>query len=109
MRKPDECRDMQDIRAEIDRIDQAVIRLLSERFEYVQQASRFKTSATSVRAPDRFKAMLKQRRVWAQEAGLDADVIEKVYRDLVSYFIEEEMKRWQAEKSGSDPAPDATA
>ena len=32
MRKPDECRDMQDIRAEIDRIDQAVIRLLSERF-----------------------------------------------------------------------------
>ena len=29
MRKPDECRDMQDIRAEIDRIDQAVIRLLS--------------------------------------------------------------------------------
>ncbi len=109
MRKPDECRDMQDIRAEIDRIDQAVIRLLSERFEYVQQASRFKTSSTSVRAPDRFKAMLKQRRVWAQEAGLDADVIESIYCDLVNYFIEEEMKRWQAEKSGSDPAPDATA
>ena len=29
MRKPDEYRNMQDIRAEIDRIDQAVIRLLS--------------------------------------------------------------------------------
>ena len=53
--------------------------------------------------------MLKQRRVWAQEAGLDADVIESMYRNLVNYFIEEEMKRWQAEKSGSDPAPDATA
>ena len=88
---------MQDIRAEIDRIDQEVIGLLGERFEYVQAASRFKTSETSVRAPERFKAMLEQRRVWAQDAGLDPDVIANVYRDLVSYFIEEEMKKWQAE------------
>ena len=97
MRRPDECRDMQDIRAEIDRIDKEVIRLLGQRFEYVQAASQFKTSATSVRAPERFKAMLEQRRAWAQEAGLDGGVIENVYRDLVNYFIEEEMKKWQSE------------
>ena len=100
MRKPDECRDMQDIRAEIDRLDQEVIRLLGQRFQYVQAASQFKTSATSVRAPERFKAMLEQRRVWAQEAGLDPDVIASMYRDLVNYFIEEEMKKWQAEAAG---------
>ncbi len=88
---------MQDIRAEIDRIDQEVIGLLGERFEYVQAASQFKTSETSVRAPERFKAMLEQRRVWAQAAGLDPDVIANVYRDLVSYFTEEEMRKWQAE------------
>ena len=98
MRKPDECRDMQDIRAEIDRIDQEVIRLLGQRFQYVQAASQFKTSKTSVRAPERFKAMLEQRRVWAREAGLDPDVIASLYRDLVNYFIEEEMKKWQAEQ-----------
>lgn len=88
---------MQDIRSEIDRIDQGVIRLLAERFTYVQAASRFKTSATAVRAPERFKAMLEQRRAWAQEAGLDPDVIAGVYRDLVNYFIQEEMKKWQSE------------
>ena len=97
MKKPDECRDMQDIRAEIDRLDQEVIRLLGQRFEYVQAASQFKTSATSVRAPARFKAMLEQRRVWARAAGLDPDVIANVYHDLVSYFIEEELRKWQEE------------
>ena len=97
VRKPDECRDMQDIRAEIDRLDQEVIRLLGQRFQYVQAASLFKTSSTSVRAPERFKAMLEQRRIWAQRVGLEPDVIASLYRDLVNYFIEEEMKKWQTE------------
>ena len=88
---------MQDIRAAIDSIDREVIRLLGRRFEYVQAAAQFKTSATAVRAPERFKAMLEQRRAWAQAAGLDPDVVAGVYRDLVEYFIAEEMKRWQAE------------
>jgi isochorismate pyruvate lyase len=42
--------------------------------------------------------MLQQRRVWAEEVGLSADAIEKMYRDLVSYFIDEEMKRWQQDR-----------
>jgi isochorismate pyruvate lyase len=39
--------------------------------------------------------MLQQRRVWAEDARLNPDVIEKLYRDLVNYFIDEEMKHWQ--------------
>ena len=39
--------------------------------------------------------MLQQRRVWAEEEGLNPDVIEKIYRDLVTYFIDEEMSRWK--------------
>lgn len=109
MRKPEECRDMRDIRAEIDRIDREVIRLLGQRFGYVRTASQFKTSETSVRAPERFKAMLAQRRDWAREAGLDPDVIAGVYRDLVTYFIEEEMKKWQAESKEDTSAPDTAA
>ena len=49
----------------------------------------------SVRASKRFQAMLQQRRVWAEAEGLNPDVIEKLYRDLVNHFIEEEMKHWK--------------
>lgn len=98
MKAPDECANMEDIRAEIDRIDQDVIALMGKRFKYVQVAAKFKTSRESVKALDRFTAMLRQRRHWAEEEGLSPDVIEKMYSDLVEYFINEEMAKWNTEK-----------
>ena len=95
MKLPDDCKNMADIRAEIDRLDRQVIALLGQRFVYVKAASKFKTSETTVKAPERFQAMLKQRRVWAEEEGLNADAIEKMYQDLVNHFIDEEMKHWK--------------
>ena len=95
--EPENCSGMEDIRVEIDNMDRFIIAILSKRFEYVKAASKFKTSETSVRAPERFKAMLEQRRVWASSEGLSPDAIEKMYRDLVNYFINEEMSKWQSE------------
>lgn len=95
MKHPDQCETIIDIRTEIDRLDQQIIMLLSQRFDYVKAAAQFKTSGTDVKATDRLSSMLKQRRAWAEAAGLSPDVIEKIYQDLVEYFIHEEMKHWQ--------------
>lgn len=92
---PDACTDMAQIRAGIDALDREVIALLGQRFRYVLAAAKFKTSATAVRAPERFRAMLAQRREWALEEGLAPDAIEKMYSDLVSHFIAEEMRHWK--------------
>lgn len=92
---PDQCQNMAEIRAEIDRLDRQVISLLGQRFAYVKAAAKFKTSAATVKAPERFEAMLQQRRLWAEEKGLNADAIAALYRDLVNHFIAEEMKHWQ--------------
>lgn len=96
--QPAECGGMDDIRAEIDRIDRAVVGLIGRRYQYVLAAAKFKTSATSVKAPERLTAMLARRREWAVEEGLNADMIEKLYADLVAHFIDEEMQRWKAER-----------
>ncbi|APZ42293.1 isochorismate lyase [Acidihalobacter ferrooxydans] len=93
---PAACTSMADIRAEIDRLDRAIVELLGQRYRYVLAAAKFKTSADSVRAKERFATMLEMRREWAVEEGLNADAIEKLYRDLVTHFIEEEMRRWSA-------------
>jgi isochorismate pyruvate lyase len=97
--QPEACAGMEDIRREIDTLDQAIIKLLGKRFHYVLAASKFKTSATSVRAPERFRAMLVTRREWAEVEGLNPDAIEKMYSDLVNHFIAEEMKHWAAHQS----------
>ncbi len=95
MHTPDQCQNMADIRAEIDQLDRQVINLLGQRFAYVKAASRFKTSETAVKAPDRVQAMLQQRRAWAEAEGLNGDAIAALYRDLVNHFIAEEMNHWQ--------------
>jgi isochorismate pyruvate lyase len=102
MKSPQECTDMADIRAEIDRLDRHVISLIGERFGYVKAASKFKTSPTAVAAPERFQAMLAQRRIWAIDEGLNPDAIEKLYTDLVGHFIEEELKFWRQSNIGED-------
>jgi len=97
--EPESCSDMEDIRVEIDSMDQDIIAILGKRFQDVKVAAKFKTSATSVRAVERFKTMLEQRRVWASNEGLSPDAIEQMYRNLVNHFIKEEMSHWKLESS----------
>ncbi|MFE1745402.1 isochorismate lyase [Coleofasciculus sp. H7-2] len=93
---PKDCSNLEEIREEIDRIDRQIIAAFGKRFEYVKAAATFKTSETSVKAPERVQSMLQQRRLWAEEQGLNPDVIEKLYQDLVNYFMAEELKHWQS-------------
>ncbi|MDJ1181581.1 isochorismate lyase [Roseofilum casamattae] len=95
MKNPDECTNITEIRTEIDRLDRQIIEILGQRFHYVKAAAQFKTSKTDVQASERFTAMLNQRRIWAEDTGLSPDAIEKMYRDLVEYFIAAEMKQWE--------------
>ena len=93
--EPEVCSGMDDIRREIDHIDRTIVSLIGRRAEYVVAAAKFKTSETSVRAPERFATMLVQRREWAVAEWLNPDVIEKLYHDLVQYFISEELQHWK--------------
>jgi isochorismate pyruvate lyase len=61
MKTPNQCENMADIRAEIDRLDRQVVALLGQRFAYVKAAPKFKTSEATVKAPERFRTMLGQR------------------------------------------------
>ncbi|WP_196159384.1 isochorismate lyase [Reinekea sp. G2M2-21] len=101
--EPEKCKGMDDIRREIDDMDREIIAILGKRFQYVKAASSYKKNESSVRAPERQRAMLEQRRHWAASEGLSPDVIEKMYRDLVHYFIEEEMAQWQTDSTASQP------
>jgi isochorismate pyruvate lyase len=97
-KQPEECSSIDDIRTEIDRIDRQIVALIGERAGYVQAAAKFKVSTADVRAAERFEAMMRQRRAWAEEQGLDPDMVEKLYRDMVNHFIRQEMAHWKQEQ-----------
>jgi isochorismate pyruvate lyase len=95
MKKAEDCASLAEVRAEIDRIDERVVALVAERERYVRAAARFKTSESAVAAPERQAAMLEVRRQWAERDGVDPDLIERLYRDLMAYFISREMDHWK--------------
>jgi isochorismate pyruvate lyase len=95
VKPPEECASIEDVRLGIDTLDREVIALIGRRARYVEAAARFKTGESSVRAPERRKAMLEARSRWAEEEGLSPSVIEAVYETLVTYFVDREMDRWR--------------
>lgn len=98
MKTPEQCENIAEIRTEIDRIDRNIVAALGERLKYVRAASQFKTSEASVRAVERVRSLLEQRRTWAEDEGIDPEVVEKMYRDLLSFFIESELNDWKSTK-----------
>lgn len=90
---PEECTNISDVRNEIDNIDREIIRLLSTRFGYVKEVVKYKDgTASGIEASARRNEVMQTRRQWAEDGGLNPDVVEEIYDRLVRYFIEEEKK-----------------
>ena len=98
---PEQCETLDEIRAGMDAIDRRIIDLLALRVAHVKAAAKFKSSADSVAAPDRVHMVLDTRRDWALAAGLDADVVRGLYRDIVTYCVGEEKKHWERSQKPS--------
>lgn len=99
-KKPHECTDISEVRAEIDSIDKDIIRLLAERFGYVREVVKYKERTDSgIEAPDRRASVITSRREWASAVGIDPSVVEQIYNTLIDYFIAEEK---QIASLGSD-------
>ena len=92
IKPPEECTSIEEVRAAIDSLDREIVDLLGKRLQYVKAITRFKKTEADVRAEDRYRAVMQARREWAEEAGLDPNVIEEMYRLLIAHFIDEEMK-----------------
>ena len=97
-----ECRDLDEVRANINRIDRELVRLLAERGAYVRQAARFKQSTDDVRAPARVEQVIQRVRALAEEHGASPDLVEGVYRTMIARFIDEELRE-HARDAGPEP------
>lgn len=82
-----ECKSLEEVRANIDKIDVGIIKLIAERTDYVRQAAKFKTNTNGVKAPDRVEAVIRKVRGEAEKYGADADMVEALYREMISGFI----------------------
>jgi isochorismate pyruvate lyase len=84
---PAECQTKEDVRAEIDRIDQALLTLFAERHRYVTRMAEIKTDPHEAFDPTRIEAVIKKQRGRAEELDLDEDQAELIWRTLINWNV----------------------
>lgn len=92
MKLPNECHNIEEVRQEIDKIDQAIIGLIGKRFSFIKEIIKYKTNADDVYAKNRYKDVISKRREIAVSHYLNPDVIESMYRIMMDYFIKEQLE-----------------
>ncbi len=93
-RPPADCRDMTEVRTEIDRVDNALVDLIAERFGYVERAWQLKLEARQeANVPWRNQQVFDKVRARAGEKGLPPDLVEALWRQMVGWFIQYEEEK----------------
>jgi isochorismate pyruvate lyase len=90
------CNSIEEVRSNIDKIDSEIVRLITERGFYVNQAAKFKKTTDDVKAPQRVEQVISKVRILAEENNGDPEVIEAIYRKMISCFIEAELRQHAA-------------
>ncbi|HEY0295906.1 MAG TPA: chorismate mutase [Bordetella sp.] len=112
------CATLAEVRHNIDRLDDEIVRLVAQRAMYVKDAARFKRDAFQVGAPARQAEVFDKVRRLAQRhdqgfANLE-QVVEAAYRAMVAAFIANEQAYFDKMKNigdnhEQDPNPGAAA
>jgi isochorismate pyruvate lyase len=101
-RKAEDCADMEQVRAEIDRIDVALVDLIGERFTYVDRAWQLKLSPAEARVPWRIQQVIDKVRARAIEKGLPPELAEALWRQMIGWFVQYEEEKLSQQGENDD-------
>lgn len=90
--------DLDQVRAEIDRVDRQIIELLAERAELVSMVAGIKGRADRVRDPEREAQVVARARNLAIQHGLDGDFVARLFRYLIDYFSEQQLRHLEGRR-----------
>jgi isochorismate pyruvate lyase len=92
--RPADCRTMDEVRQGVDRLDEAIVALLAERFRYMEAAARIKPERGHVRDEGRKAQVIGNVTRLAEAEGAPAPAVAEVYEKLVEASIAYEFVRF---------------
>ena len=92
--EPADCTDMTQVRAGVDDVDRQLVALLARRFGFMDAAARIKPMRAAVRDEQRKADVKATVDVAAATAGVDRDLVARLYEDLIETSIAHELARW---------------
>ena len=91
---PDDCQDMAQVRAGVDRTDRELMELLARRYGYMRAAARIKQARDTVRDEGRKAEVVENARADAASRGLPDKALAEIWNDLVESSIAYELVEW---------------
>lgn len=105
-RRARDCLDMEQVRIEIDRVDQALVDLIAERFTYVERAWQLKSDPSEAAVPWRIQQVIDKVRDRAKAKGVSPELAEAMWRQMIGWFIQYEEEKLREGMKGMDDAGD---
>ncbi|MDD8023956.1 MAG: chorismate mutase [Paracoccaceae bacterium] len=89
--EPDQFGSMAELRVEIDALDGQIVALLARRTRLVDRAAQLKPAENlPARIPSRVEEVVAKVRIKAEAAGMDPDLAERLWREMIEHFIAQE-------------------
>lgn len=112
-KRPWDCADMGQVRAEIDRIDEALVDLIAERFEYVDRAWQLKRNTPEgATVPWRIQQVIDKVKARAKERELPPDIVDMVgaqWKNMIGWFVQYEEEQLRLAQDVANKAAGSTA
>lgn len=93
------CKSLQEVRKNIDRLDEQIMDLLYQRAFYVRNVLAFKASCDEIVVPERIEEIVqKARHFFSNKEDTDDQLGEDLYRNIIDSYIAYEKRCWKRQK-----------
>ncbi len=100
---PDTCRSMDDLRAVIDDLDGRIVELLALRSGCIDRAIELKrVEGLPARIDERVEEVVANARRAADGRGLDPDLAERLWREIIEWSIAREDRAFASQEGKTD-------
>jgi len=93
------CNSLEEVRTEIDVLDDKLVELISQRSHLIRQAASFKNSVDEVKADDRVEFIKQKVRHKAIELGVSPNMISELFTIMIDEMVETEIAEFRNTKT----------
>lgn len=93
------CNSLEEVRDQIDKIDDQIVELIAQRNAYIKELAHFKTSIDEIKAKDRIDDVINRMRSRAIELDLSPNLINELYVLMINAMVDTEVAEYQNAKN----------
>jgi len=89
------CDTLEELRTEVDKVDEKIVELIAVRNNYIKQAAKFKHTIDEIKADERIEDILNHVRHKALTLGVSPNMVADLYKQMIDAMVETEIAEFR--------------